>query len=297
MRITNNIVLRNSLAGLQRNSSEIQRLQTQLSSGIKVQTSSDDPTAASQIMASSSSLTALDQYKRNIDSATSRSAAEETALDQVNDILARAKELTLSQASDTATPATRLVAAKEMEQLFKQVVSIGSTRFGDAYLFGGDKATTSPFTVTGTGAGLDFTSSNPAGTQMVQTGAGQSMIATHDGKEAFLDSGILTAMRDATKAMAAGDQATTVGSLAGLDTAFDNVQLLLGDSGARTNGLQVAAQNLSALKVNLTTYRSGLQDIDIESAVTQLVQKQTAYQAAMMATSKVLSMSLTDYLR
>ncbi len=297
MRITNNIVLRNSLAGLQRNSSEIQRLQTQLSSGLKVQTSSDDPTAASQIMASSSSLTALDQYKRNIDSATSRSAAEETALDQVNDILTRAKELTLSQATDTATPATRAVAAKEMEQLFKQVVAIGSTRFGDAYLFGGDTATDSPFSATGTGTALDFTSTNPVGTQGVQIGAGQSMIATHDGKQAFLDSGVLTSLRDAARALASGDRVATTGSLGAVDTAFDKVQLLLGDSGARTNGLQVAAQNLSALKVNLTTYRSTLQDIDIESAVTQLVQKQTAYQAAMMATSKVLSMSLTDYLR
>ena len=72
---------------------------------------------------------------------------------------------------------------------------------------------------------------------------------------------------------------------------------ILGETGARSNALQIAGQNLTALKLNLTTYRSSLQDVDIEEAVTSMVTKQTAYQAAMMATSKVLGMTLTDYLR
>jgi flagellar hook-associated protein 3 FlgL len=47
----------------------------------------------------------------------------------------------------------------------------------------------------------------------------------------------------------------------------------------------------------LTTFRSDLQEVDLEAAMTQLVTRQTAYQSAMLATSKVLSLSLADYLR
>ena len=36
---------------------------------------------------------------------------------------------------------------------------------------------------------------------------------------------------------------------------------------------------------------------DFEQAVTELVGRQTAYQAAMLATSRVMGMNLTDYLR
>jgi flagellin-like hook-associated protein FlgL len=37
--------------------------------------------------------------------------------------------------------------------------------------------------------------------------------------------------------------------------------------------------------------------VDQEKAITDLVTRQTAYQSAMLATSRVLGMTLTDYLK
>jgi flagellar hook-associated protein 3 FlgL len=297
MRITNNMILRNSLAGIQSNSSAVQKVQGQISSGLKLSTSSDDPTGVSQVMVSSSSLRAIDQYKRNIDNASSRSDAEGAALDRLNDLLTRAKELAVSAATDTATPEGRKIASKEMEQIFQSAVSIGNTKFGDEYLFGGDNATTKPFTTSGTGATLAFADSAPSGTRSVEVSAGQTVVSAHDGQQAFLDSGVLQALKDLTVGLASGNRDGVTAAMPAIDRAFMSTQQLIGESGARSNSLQVAAQNLTALKLNLTTYRSSLQDVDIEEAVTTLVTKQTAYQAAMMATSKVLGMTLTDYLR
>ncbi len=297
MRITNNIILRNSLAGLQSNSAAVQKAQGQIASGLKLEKSSDDPTAASQVMFSSSSLRAIDQYKRNIDSASSRADAEGSALDRINDLMTRAKELAMTAGTDTVTPEQRITAGKEMEQIFQSAVGIANTKFGEEYLFGGDNATTKPFDTTGTGATLDFTNSTPAGTRAVEIAAGQTVTATHDGKQAFLDSGVLQSLKDLAVGMASGNKDDVVAAMPKLDTAFASTQQLIGESGARSNALQIAGQNLTALKLNLTTYRSSLQDVDIEAAVTTMVTKQTAYQAAMMATSKVLGMTLTDYLR
>jgi flagellar hook-associated protein 3 FlgL len=297
MRITNNMVLRNSLSGLQTNQAAVQKLQAQIASGVTISTASDDPTAASQVMGASSSLGAIDQYKRNIDSATARSASEESALNQINDLMTRAKELAVSAGSDTMTPEGRKTSSAEMEQIVQSAVAIGNTQFGGEYIFGGDNSTAAPFATTGTGATLNFTSTSPSGTRSVQISAGQNLVPTHDGQQAFVDSGIFASLRDMSVAMNSGSQSAVTSSMPSLDTAFTGLQQLIGESGARTNSLQVATQNLSALKINLTTYKSSLQEIDIESAVTQLVQKQTSYQAAMMATSKVLGMTLADYLK
>jgi flagellar hook-associated protein 3 FlgL len=75
------------------------------------------------------------------------------------------------------------------------------------------------------------------------------------------------------------------------------VQAQLGDVGARANRLEMAASNIAVLENNLTTYKSELSEIDVEAAFTELVSRQTAYQAAMLATSRISGMSLTEYLR
>jgi flagellar hook-associated protein 3 FlgL len=86
-------------------------------------------------------------------------------------------------------------------------------------------------------------------------------------------------------------------SLVTLDSAHASVQVLIGESGAASQQLDVATSNLDALDTSLRAFKSQLQDADIEKAVTELVGRQTAYQAAMLATSRVMSLNLADYLR
>src|SRR5947209_8611670 len=119
MRITNSAQLANALAQLSTNRTAIDALQAQISSGLRIQKTSDDPAAAHDVMRASSSLTALDQYKRNIDTLNARNSTEGSVMDQLNNIMARAKELMVGQSTDTATTATRATAAAEMEQLFR----------------------------------------------------------------------------------------------------------------------------------------------------------------------------------
>ena len=82
-----------------------------------------------------------------------------------------------------------------------------------------------------------------------------------------------------------------------LDNAFNSVQALVGDVGARGKQLDTTQQNLVAYQSNLTAFKSDLQDVDVEQAVTELTNRQMAYQAAMLATSKVMGLTLTDYLK
>lgn len=301
MRITNNMIVQSQFDAMQTNIAALSRASAVATNGKRIQQASDDPTASSQVMSSNTTLRALDQYKTNVQRASSRVDTEDSVLAQIGDLITRAKEIGLQQGGDTSSAATRQSANAEVQQLFSQIVSLGNTKFGDEYLFGGDQATTQPFSSSGSGATLDFTATNSTGTRTTQIGAGQSMEVAHNGKQLLVDTGILDAVKQLSHAL--DQSSTTYGStgignaLTNLDSSFDSLQSLVGDVGARAKALDSATENITAYKTNVTTFKSNLQDVDIETAVTELTNRQMAYQAAMLSTSKVMSLTLTDYLK
>ena len=301
MRITNSIITQAQFDGLSAAMAALEKAQSQVTSGKRVQVASDDPTAAMRVMNTDSSLAALDQYRTNVQLASSRLNIEDSSLQQIGDLVTRAKELAVAQVGGTADASTRATANAEVQQLFTQLISIGNTQFGNEYIFGGAQSQTVPFTQSGNGATLSYTSTNPAGTRQMAIGDGQTIAASLDGSQLLLNSGVL----DAVKALSAAldPSSSTYGqtgisaAMNQLDAAFNNVQALVGDVGARGKQLDTTEQNLVAYKSNLTTFKSDLQDVDVEQAVTELTNRQMAYQAAMLATSKVMGLTLTDYLK
>jgi len=277
------------------------KAQAQVSSGKRMQAPSDDPLAATQVMSSGSSLRALDQYRSNVQAASSRIAQEDAVLQQIGDLVTRAKEIGLSEGGSTASDATRATANAEVQQIFGEIVSLGNTKFGDEYLFGGAQSQTEPFAATGSGATLDYTTTTPQGGRSINVGDGQTMAVAHDGKQLLLDSGVLDAVKQLSRSLDPASptygRAGIAASLTSIDSSFDAVQSLVGDVGAKGKELDSTQQNLAAYKTNLTTFKSNLEDIDIEQAVTELTNRQVAYQAAMLATSKVMGLTLSDYLR
>jgi len=300
MRITNSITTQKALRTMQQGQRDIARASDRVTTGLRFTRASEDPNAAGQVMRTSGSLRALEQYRRNVEAATARTAAEESVLDQITNVLTRATELGVSQATGTATAETRKVAKAEVDQLLRFAVGLGNTRYVDSYLFGGAQAAVAPFAIDESDpTALDFTTTGPTGEMKVEIAAGQLLSTTHDGTQVFGDTttGPLAALRDLSAALGADDQAAIGAAMTAVRTQLGETQNLIGDVGARMNQLEVTGANLNALEITLTTFRSDLHEIDFEEAVTELVGRQTAFQAAMLATSKVMGMNLTDYVR
>lgn len=293
MRITNNMVSRNSLASLQRSLRQVNEAQNRATTGKRVERPSDDPSASGSIMASGSSLRAIDQYKRNINSARARLDREESIMGAVAQMLERAKELGMGQGSSTADAQTRLTAKVEVDQLLATVVQLGNTSHEGEYLFGGDQSNVAPFS----GTSSPFSAAPPTGTRRAEISSALSVRTNHNGTEAFLNSGVMASLEALSLALGANDQTAIQVSLSSLDSAHQAVQVVIGETGAASQQLDVATSNLDALDTSLRAFKSQLQDVDMEQAVTELVGRQTAYQAAMLATSRVMSLNLADYLR
>ena len=300
MRVTNYSISDNAVLNLSTLRGQVDAAQQQVSSGKRFTEASDDPAAAHGVMQNQSQLRAVTQYQCNVGLATSRATLEESALNQLGDILTRARELGIAQATGTASASTRSAAGTEINQLLAQAVNLGNSKDGADYLFGGTTSSTAPYTIDTTGASATFTvSGQPTGVRAVQIGSGQQLTPTHDGATVFGTSsaGPLKTLQDMAAALASNDVPRLQSLIGEANTAFDKVQSQLGEVGARASQLQLADSNLTSLSQQLQASTSNLQDVDVEAAITMLTSRQTAYQAAMAATSRILNLSLTDYLK
>lgn len=297
MRITNNIIQQTSVTNVRKNLKDIYRSQQEISTGRKLIKPSDDPLGGSVSMQTRTSLRSVEQYRRGIDIANSRATAEEAVLDQVTNVLTRAKELAIAMSNDTVNAEQRKTTAIELDELFKEVVNLANTRYGDGYLFGGTGPNTRPYEVVTSGLDLDFTTTSPSGSIQIAISDTNSVPANHNGVEVFEDTGAFASLRDMATALRQGDRDAIIAATDDIDTAFAGIQNVLGAVGSRVASLQITGANLDALKVGLEVLQSDVEDADMEKSITELMSRQTSYQAALMTTSRIVGMTLADYMR
>lgn len=313
MRVTNHFVTRSISGRLQASQQRMMEAQERVTSGKRVSRVSDDPAAGAAIMQVSGSLRGIAQYTRNVERVRAQLDAEDSALGQVTLLMTRAKELGVATIGANVDGQGRRVASAEMRELFTQVVNVANTRVGDTYLFGGTSNDgRAPFTGPTTlpnGTTVYVPTDppvapatapvprEPVGERLVEIAAGQTMRAAHDGRTVFLDSGVLAVLDTLASAMAADDTARMASAMTALESAFNDVQAAVGETGARQSQADTAAAGLTALGDTLIEQKADLSEVEMEAAITEMLQRQSAYQAAMLASSKVMGLSLVDYVR
>jgi flagellar hook-associated protein 3 FlgL len=150
MRVADKMAFNQVNANIARNRSEMADLQNQAATQKRVTKPSDDPVAASRVLFARTDLHSNQQFVKNLNFAKSFIETSEQSLSELSEILIRAKELALSQASDgSANSQSRKITAMEISQLRDQMVQIGNRKLGDRYLFGGFKTTDAPFDADG----------------------------------------------------------------------------------------------------------------------------------------------------
>jgi len=180
MRITNLMIQMNLTSGLRQRLEAIAKASDQASTGLRISTMSDDPVDATQIMRMQSQVSDMNQYKRNGTMATTKLSTEDVAISSLLDNLTNLRKLAVSNTSADPNDPTRKAALDEANQLKSQIVSLGNTRVGDQYIFGGDANTTPPFQADGTYTGT-------LSLQQIEINNGVSMTVNHAGQPLFTD--------------------------------------------------------------------------------------------------------------
>jgi flagellar hook-associated protein 3 FlgL len=183
MRVSSDLlrtVFLNALADAQQ---RFAKTQTQVSTGQRVNSPSDDPAAAARIAQLNASLARLDQFKSNADFARNQLGLEENALTSVIDNLQRIRELTVQANNAPLTDSDRASIASELRQRLDALRSVANTTDVDGrHLFAGYNEAATPFTV---GAGGAVVYNGDQGQRTVQVSETRFIALNDSGAEVF----------------------------------------------------------------------------------------------------------------
>jgi flagellar hook-associated protein 3 FlgL len=164
---------------INRTKGRMENLQQQSATLKKVNTPSDDPVGASKILEIRTDKVNNEQFLMNSKLAEAQLNNTESALGELAEIVVRAKEIALQQASGaSANDDTRIAVAEEINQLFQSAIGTGNRRIGDRYVFGGYKTDKPPVTIEGKYVGDD-------GQMMIEVGRDVFISMNIPGHEAF----------------------------------------------------------------------------------------------------------------
>jgi flagellar hook-associated protein 3 FlgL len=97
-------------------------------------------------------------------------------------------------------------------------------------------------------------------------------------------------------ALQASDQKAITAAAEGLKADYDRIVRVRGETGARVQELDARQNRLADENLSTTKLLSDLRDTDFTDAISRFQTLQTALQASMQTTAKVLNLSLMDFL-
>lgn len=106
---------------------------------------SDNPVSNVEAMALTSSTNDNLQYLKNADFALMNLSVTEKSLEELTDIVVKAKEIAIAQSSDFFNADVRKNVANEVQQLYNQALAISNKKVGIKHIFSGTNTLTVPF--------------------------------------------------------------------------------------------------------------------------------------------------------
>lgn len=309
MRVATISIYNSSKNQLSRTLSSYNSAANTVTTGKKIQSPSDDPVGYSQVLDIDATLSQLDQLSSNINTGIEWLNTTESTLDSVLNTISEAKQLSIAATNGTYSSEDYANAAAEVDELLGQLVDLANTSINGHYLFSGTRTDTQPYEIDETATlpedVVAYSGNDDAFT--VSTGVGSRSDVSYFGTEVFGDEeadsdgdgtyddifSLLIAMKED---LSANDGANLDSIMTKLDEHFENVNNLLSNAGIKTTRLETKESIISDFELTLTEQKSNLEDVDFTEAATDLALRETAYQAALSATSSIISISLVDYL-
>jgi flagellar hook-associated protein 3 FlgL len=153
LRITQGHLFARALVDIHRSLGKFTSLQQQVATGRRVNRPSDDPSAALRIIPLQNDLRGLQQMSDNVALSRETLNTGAASLEDASNLVQRVRELTMQAVNGSVDQGDRNSIGEEMDQLLQQLVSIGNSRRGDRYLFGGTESGSAPFELIEDGGG------------------------------------------------------------------------------------------------------------------------------------------------
>ncbi|MDY7037266.1 MAG: flagellar hook-associated protein FlgL [Thermodesulfobacteriota bacterium] len=257
---------------------------------------SDDPVGLTQALNIKSSLAGIMQLERNITMGKSWLTASESALSQVQDLISDTKSLCVKMSTATTGASERAAAAQIVQNTMDEIISLANTEVNGRYVFAGSETDTAPFSQNGA-----YNGDNNAFT--IKIGKDATIVVGCDGEAVFQPSGagsgddIFQTLSDLKTVLENNNISGIQDAMTKLDNHIDYISTRVSDIGSKMLRMEIKEKVFQDLNITNTDRLSKIEDADITEAIINLKEKEMAYQAALASSSKVMSLSLVDYLK
>ena len=291
MRITEAITLNNVLESESRATERMAQLSQMASSGLRVSQPSDDPAAYASIVQRDAQISTAQARSSAASSAAGDLDLAEGVLDQAQTLFVQARSIAVAQANGTQDPATRALAAQQVDALRQELLGLANSRGSSGYLFGGTNAATPPFDSSANyqgNAGVTHVEVADGVLAVSNAGGEQAFTALAGGRDVFAD------LQALSTALTNNDPVAIQASIANLDSSHAQLvaaQVGTGESAAR---LHSASDALNTALTQMQAARGSVADADMATTVSNLQATQTSYQAALEVNKQILSLALAQ---
>nr|WP_026045581.1 flagellar hook-associated protein FlgL [Paenisporosarcina sp. TG-14] len=293
MRISQQMLHQNSVRQMNQNLSRLEKISNQVSTGKLLHRPSDDPIAVSKSMNVKTAIAANEQYERNTNEATLwMDETGQTINDMVN-VMQRARELAVQGSTGTLSDHDRTVIAAEVVELSEQIRQFANTKVNGNYLFNGQKTQESPF------PNDDSYVTNPPNMDAKNFTVGDGIIVKVNvtANELFGNADEANNLFQTLGDLAVGIREGNSIPLEQIDKVMERMLTTSAEAGARKNRVEAVENRLQDSNIQLQSMLSKLEDIDFAEAVMKLKVEESVYQASLAASAKVIQPSLMDFLR
>ncbi len=281
MRVDPNYIS-NLTVAVDQSASEEERLTSELSSGLRVASLSDDPVAVAQSTLFGSAIARDDSFVQTASGEVSRLQVADSTLGEVVTQVTSALSTAVAGNNGTLNASDIASIAQKLSGIRDQVLSLANTSYQGQYLFGGSQGSAPPFT-------LD-TSTNPASAiyngdasvQYVETPSGQKIQVNLPGSAVFgaAGTGVLGALNQLISDFSGGaTTATLTADTGALTTALGQLSSQRSTLDSSLSRLESNSTYVQTEESQLKVAQSGLVSADPAAVASQLSQAETQHQA------------------
>lgn len=278
----------------------LQKAESEVSGGKRVERPSDDPDVISNLLQVRADLSRLSQVSTNLDRVRSEVDNAEGAMQDAVQMLDEVRTLGLSGTGTEQTVESRTQLAEQLGTILERMVGLSNTQVAGRFLFSGDSDTSAAY-------GLDLQQNPPwtsyqgsASTRRVAHPSGGTIAIAMDAQTIFENpdpsKNVFQSIETLRQALVANDLDAIQTALDPLSGVSDHLNAMLAFYGTTQNRLEEASNSASKQQLQLKQEQSGLEDADATQAILELTQLKYTQQAALEVRAKLNKTSLFDYL-
>lgn len=259
-----------------------QTLTEQLSTGVTVNSLSDNPAAAGQNVRLATQLSADDTFSQTASSVESRLQVGDTALGNVVSQLTTAISLATEANNGTLNASNEQAIAIQLTGIRDEVLSLANSSYLGQFIFAGSQGSSAPFSIDTTTSPATVSYSGDSNISYVETPTGQKIQTNVPGDQIFTSGpNVIGTLNNLIADLSSGaPSATSVTDLANLNTALNYVSQ------------QRVVLDDSITRLTATANYSSSESIQLRSAQNSLLQTNTAQVASQLRSTETQQAAL-----